>query len=44
MQKIKQEIFSIDVVDVAVIGVSPVLRPRIHQLKRVAAVLKLRLP
>ena len=41
MQKIKQEIFSIDVVDVAVVGVSPTLRPRIDELKSVAAVLKL---
>jgi hypothetical protein len=43
IQKIKQEIFSIDVVDVAVIAVSPALRPRINELKSVAAVLKLRL-
>jgi len=41
MEKVKQEIFSVDEVDVTVVVVSPALRPRIDELKRVAAVLKL---
>ena len=42
VQQIKEEIFSIDIVDVAVIRVSPARRPRIHKLETISAVLKLR--
>src|SRR5580693_9131248 len=42
MQKIEEKIFSIDVVDIAIVGVSPVRRPDIDQFKTVAAILKLR--
>ena len=42
MQQVKEEIFSIDKIDVAVIRVSPAYGPDIHELKAVTAVLKLR--
>lgn len=40
MEQIKQEIFAIDVVDVAIVGIGPVRGPRVHKDKRVAAVLE----
>ncbi len=43
VQQIEQEIFAVDVIDVAIVGVSPAYRPRVDELKAVAAVLKLRL-
>jgi hypothetical protein len=43
VQQIKEEIFPVDKVDVAIIRVSPAHRPRIHEFKAVAAILKLRL-
>src|SRR5277367_1877728 len=42
VQQVKEEIFSIDKVDVAVIRISPTYGPCIDDLKTVAAVLKLR--
>src|SRR5580692_159560 len=42
MKQIEQKIFSVDVVDVAIVGVGPACRPDIHELKAVAAILKLR--
>jgi len=41
MENVKQEIFSVDAANVALVGVSPALRPRIYKLKRIPAVLKL---
>ena len=43
VKQIEQKIFSIDVVDVAFVGIGPAHRPDLHELKAVAAVLKLRL-
>src|SRR5205807_8524951 len=43
VQHIEKEIVPVDVVDVAVIGVCPLDRPRIHEHKRVASVDELRL-
>jgi hypothetical protein len=43
MEQIKQEILSIDVVDVTVIGVCPTDRPRIDNNERVTGISKLRL-
>src|SRR5579863_9770645 len=42
VQQIKEEIFSVDVIDIAVVRVSPPYRPGIHELEGIAAVLKLR--
>src|ERR1700683_2606834 len=44
VEQVKQEVLSIDIVDVAVIRVSPAHRPRVNQLKAVTAILELRLP
>src|SRR5271154_1470866 len=41
VKQIKEEVLSIDVVDVALVGVCPAYRPHIDQLKAVAAILKL---
>jgi hypothetical protein len=41
MQQVKQEVLSIDVVDVAIVRVSPAHRPCVDQLKAVAAILEL---
>ena len=43
VKQVKQKILSIDVVDVAFVGVGPAHRPDIHELKAIAAILKLRL-
>ena len=41
VKQIKEEVLSIDVIDVALVGVCPAYRPRIDQLKAIAAILKL---
>ena len=43
MEQIKQEILAVDVIDVAIIRVSPIGRPGIDQHKRVTAILEPRL-
>ena len=43
MQNIEKEIISVDVLDVAVIGIYPLDWPRIHEHERVASVDELRL-
>ena len=42
MTQVKEEIFAVDIVNVAIVGVCPLWRPGIDQHKRVAAVLKAR--
>src|ERR1700733_6494664 len=42
VKQVEQEILSIDIIDVALIGIGPAHRPDINQLKAVAAILKLR--
>jgi hypothetical protein len=44
MPQIDQHIFPIDVINVAIVGISPILRPRIRQREPVSAILKPRLP
>ena len=41
MKNIKQEIFAVDVVDIAIVSVSPVRRPTIRQLKAIPTILEL---
>src|ERR1700691_6102768 len=41
MQQVEKEVFAIDVVDVALIGIGPTHRPRINNDKRIATVLEL---
>ena len=43
VKQVEQKILSIDVVDVAFVGIGPAHRPDIYELKAVAAILKLRL-
>ena len=38
MEHVDQDIFTVDVVDIAIIRVSPIWRPRVHEHKRVASV------
>src|ERR1700722_271639 len=42
VNQIDQVVLSVDVVDVAIVGISPVRRPGIDQFKVIAAILKLR--
>ena len=44
VQQVKEEILSVDVIDVAVVAVSPACGPRVHKFETVTAVLKLGLP
>src|SRR5579863_5998339 len=43
MQQVEQEVFSVDVVDIALVGVSPLSRPRVRNYEPIARILKARL-
>ncbi len=44
MRQVKQEVSTIDEVDVAVVGVGPTVRPRIHDFEVISAVGEVRTP